>query len=218
MNPSFILGVLISISTQTESNIKSNISCQSPCIMAIQAPMVIEVNDFTEDSSRKFEEQMNAAQQTGQTIIPIMIDSYGGGVYSLLRMVDVIQNSRVPVATIVTGKAMSCGAVLYTMGKEGYRFAGKQATILIHDVSAGAEGKVPEMKVTVQEAERLNNLIFSLMAKNTGHPYDFFMKILKGKSNTDWFIPIDEAKSLNIVNKIGVPELKTRVDVKYILE
>jgi ATP-dependent Clp protease protease subunit len=186
--------------------------------MAIQAPMVIEVNDFTEDSSRKFEAQMNAAQQTGQTIIPIMIDSYGGGVYSLLRMVDVIQNSRVPVATIVTGKAMSCGAVLYTMGKEGYRFAGKQATILIHDVSAGAEGKVPEMKVTVQEAERLNNLIFSLMAKNTGHPYDFFMKILKGKSNTDWFIPIDEAKSLNIVNKIGVPELKTRVDVKYILE
>ena len=31
------------------------------------------------------------AQNTGQSIIPIVIDSYGGEVYSLLKMIDMIK-------------------------------------------------------------------------------------------------------------------------------
>jgi len=220
MNSGFILGILMSLSTPTDSNIKQTISlsCQPPCIMAITAPIIIEVNDFTEESSKKFEEQMNAAQQTGQTIIPIVIDSYGGSVYALLRFISVIQASKIPVATIITGKAMSCGAALFMMGKEGYRFAGKQSTILIHELSGGADGKLNDMKITVEEAERLNNIIFSLMDKNTGHPLGFFIKIIKEKGYADWYISAQDATKFNIVNKIGIPEFKTQVDVKYILE
>ena len=218
MNPITVLSMLLSLSTSVESNPKATLNCQPPCMVALKVPIVIEVNAFNEESAQAFEAQMNAAQQTGQTIIPIVVDSYGGGVYALLRMLSVIQNSKVPVATIVEGKAMSCGAVLFMMGKEGYRFAGPQATILVHSVSGGTEGKVKDMKVSVEEANRLNNTIMALMSVNTGHAPDYFSKLLKDKSDIDWFITVGEAKEMNIVNHIGIPEFKSKVEVTYSLE
>ena len=218
MNPSLLLSLLMSLSTPTDTNVKNPLNCVAPCLMGIKAPIVIEVNEFTEDSAKAFASQMSDAQQTGQTIIPIVIDSYGGSVMALMRMVSIVQSSKIPVATIVEGKAMSCGAVLFMMGKEGYRFAGSQATILIHEVSSADSGKLHDLKVSVAETEALNSMIFSLMNKNTGHPLGFFEKILKDRLDSDWFIPVDQAKKLNIVNHIGLPEFKTKVDVKYILE
>ena len=104
-------------------------------------PIVIRVNKFDEESAAKFSAQMSAAQSTGQTMIPIVIDSYGGQVYSLMSMIANIKSSKIPVATIVEGKAMSCGALLFSYGVSGYRFMDKHATIMIHDVSSGARGK-----------------------------------------------------------------------------
>ena len=75
-------------------------------------PIIVKVNKFTEDSSKKFHQEMAAAHNSGQKVIPIVIDSYGGQVYSLMSMISAIQAAELPVATIVEGKAMSCGAVL----------------------------------------------------------------------------------------------------------
>jgi ATP-dependent Clp protease protease subunit len=218
MNPITVLSLLLSLSTPVEVNQRALITCSAPCMLGLKAPIVIEVNDFTPESARDFEVQMNAAQATGQSIIPVVIDSYGGSVVALLRMVDVIKASKIPVATIVESKAMSCGAVLFMMGKEGYRFAGDHATILIHSVSGGVEGKVKDLHVSVEEATRLNNIVFTLMSTSTGHAPDYFAKLLKDKSDIDWYISVEDAKRMNIVNHIGVPEFKTRVEAHYTLE
>ena len=45
------------------------------------APIIIRVNKFTEDSAKKFHNEMARAHSTGQKIIPVVIDSYGGQVY-----------------------------------------------------------------------------------------------------------------------------------------
>jgi len=45
-----------------------------------------------------------------------VVDSFGGSVYGVLGMVAAIENSHVPVATIVTSKAMSCGFILFALG------------------------------------------------------------------------------------------------------
>lgn len=39
-----------------------------------------------------------------------------------MSMVSDIKHSRIPVATIVQGKAMSCGAILFSCGEEGMRY------------------------------------------------------------------------------------------------
>lgn len=181
-------------------------------------PVVIRVNKFDEESAAKFVQQMSDAHNTGQPIIPIIIDSYGGQVYSLMSMIAAIKAAELPIATIVEGKAMSCGAVLTTFGEEGKRFADPNATIMIHDVSSAGWGKVEELKADAREAERLNEKIYTMMAQNCGKPDDYFLKIVDKKKHADWFIDAQEAKKHNLVNHIRVPKLRLSVDVNYEFE
>ena len=104
-------------------------------------PVMIRVNKFTEDSAAEFATKMAMAHNTGQSVIPVVIDSYGGQVYSLMSMISSINASEIPVATIVEGKAMSCGVILFSCGQEGLRFITPEATLMIHDVSSGTFGK-----------------------------------------------------------------------------
>ena len=101
---------------------------------------------FDEKSAQEFSEKMSDAHNTGQPVIPIVIDSYGGQVYALMTMISAIKHSEVPIATIVEGKAMSCGAVLFTFGETGMRYMDPDATLMIHDVSSMDWGKVEELK------------------------------------------------------------------------
>ena len=126
-------------------------------------PIVIRVNKFDEASAKSFSAQMSRAQNSGQTIVPVIIDSYGGQVYSLMSMISDIKHSRLPVATIVQGKAMSCGAILFSFGAPGKRFMDPDATVMIHDVSSMEYGKVEEIKASAEETERLNQKIYHMM-------------------------------------------------------
>lgn len=175
---------------------------------------MIRVNKFDEDSARKFATEIAAAHNTGQDIIPIVIDSYGGQVYSLMSMISSIKDSQLPIATIVQGKAMSCGAVLFTFGEEGKRYADPNATIMIHDVSSMDWGKVEELKAGAKEADRLNSKIYEMMAENCGHHKDYFMEIVDEKKHADWFMDAKEAKKHNLANHLRIPTMHIDVAVK----
>jgi len=188
----------------------------SPLIKELELrkqPVIIRVNKFDEDSANKFQLEIAQAHNTGQKVIPVIIDSYGGQVYSLMTMISAIKNSEIPVATIVEGKAMSCGAVLLTFGEDGMRFADPDATVMIHDVSSGGYGKVEELKASAEEASRLDDKIFTMMARNCGKKDDFFKKKVFSKKHADWFLDAQEAKKYGIVNHLRVPKINITVDV-----
>ena len=193
----------------------------SPLIKDIElkhSPVMIRVNDFTEEAAADFAAKMGIAQNTGQPVIPVIIDSYGGQVYSLMAMISAIKNAELPVATIVEGKAMSCGAILTTFGEEGLRFADPEATIMIHDVSSMDWGKVEELKAGAKEADRLNEKIYTMMARNCGKPDDYFLKIADKKKHADWFLDAKEAKKHNLVNHLRVPKMTIEVGVNMEFE
>jgi ATP-dependent Clp protease protease subunit len=176
-------------------------------------PVIIRVNKFDEDSAKKFAQEMAQAHNTGQKVIPIVIDSYGGQVYSLMSMISAIKHSEIPVATIVEGKAMSCGAVLFSFGEEGMRFMDPNATVMIHDVSSMDFGKVEELKAGATEADRLNTTIYTMMARNCGKKDDYFMKIVDKKKHADWFLDAEEAKKHGMANQLRVPKIHIKVSV-----
>ena len=193
----------------------------SPLVKEIElrkSPVIIRVNKFDEDAAKKFAQQMAQAHCTGQDVIPVVIDSYGGQVYSLMSMIAAIKDADLPVATIVEGKAMSCGAVLLTFGEEGMRFADPNATIMIHDVSSGMYGKIEELKADVKEAERLDEKIYTMMARNCGKKDDYFKKKVFNKKHADWFMDAEEAKKHGIVNQLRLPTLKINVGVEISME
>ena len=193
----------------------------SPLIKEVElrkSPVVIRVNKFDEESAEKFIKLMSQAHNTGQPVIPIIIDSYGGQVYSLMAMIAAIRSAELPIATIVQGKAMSCGAVLTTFGEEGRRFADPNSTIMIHDVSSMEWGKVEELKASAKEADRLNEKIYTMMAQNCGKADNYFLKIADKKKHADWFLDAKEAKKHNLVNHLRVPKMEISVDVNMKFE
>lgn len=181
-------------------------------------PIIIRVNKFDEESAKEFTSQMSMAQNTGQSVVPIVIDSYGGQVYSLMAMISAIKASRIPVATIVEGKAMSCGAILFSFGSEGKRYMDPDATLMIHDVSSGAWGKVEEIKADAKEVERLNKKVYEMMARNCGKPLDYFLKMVHEKGHADWYLDAQDAKGHNLANELRIPTLTCKIELNYTLD
>jgi ATP-dependent Clp protease, protease subunit len=181
-------------------------------------PVIARVNKFDEEAAKKFDQDIARAHNTGQKVIPVVIDSYGGQVYSLMAMVSAIKHSDLPVATIVEGKAMSCGAILFSCGEEGLRFMDPNATVMIHDVSSMDFGKVEELKAGAKEADRLNTIIYTMMARNCGKKDDYFMKLVDKKKHADWFLDADEAKKYGLANQLRVPSLRVNLKIDIDLD
>lgn len=179
----------------------------------LDLPQTVLVNKFDEDSAKAFRDAFNKAVNTGQKVIPIVIDSYGGQVYSLMSMIETLRAAPegVKVATIGTGKQMSCGSLLLTCGDDGLRFMGQHSTCMIHEVASGSHGKVEEIKADAKETERLNQLLTKMLATNIGKPEDYFIKLIHERSHADWFLTSEECKSHGIVNHIRLPSFQVKV-------
>lgn len=176
-------------------------------------PEVIRVTKFDEENLAKFQHDLNSALDTGQPVVPIVVDSFGGAVYSLMGMIAAIEQCPVPVATVLTTKAMSCGAALFSFGTEGYRFMHPDATMMIHDASWGTDGKVEDVKNDAQHLEDLNKRLFRKMAKQLGHPPDYILNLIKEHSHVDWFLTAKDAKRHNIANHLKIPSFHVEVSM-----
>lgn len=182
----------------------------------IDQPIIIRVTKFNEDSAKDFADDMGKAHQTHQPVIPVVIDSYGGQVYSLLDMISQIKAAHLPVITIVTGKAMSCGAMLFMFGKK--RYISEDATLMIHPVSSNNGGKVEEVKASTNETDRLNQRIFRMAAQELNLKPNFFLQEIQKRQQAEWYLTSKEAKRLNIASHIGTPELRVKISLEYEFE
>jgi len=196
--------------------VDKNIACKE--VELLKKPVIIRVNKFDDESAKEFSKDISKAHNTGQHFIPVVIDSYGGSVYSVLSMISEIQHSHVPIATVIEGKAMSAGAILFMMGHPEHRYISEHATLMIHEVSSWTGGKVEEIKCSANEVDRLNKLIFTITARHLGKKDDYFLKIIHEKKHAEWFIPAKEAKKLGLANHIGVPTFTTNVSVEHSFE
>jgi ATP-dependent Clp protease protease subunit len=131
--------------------------------------------------------------------ILIHIDSYGGLVHSLLSIYDIINYiSRCDIATLCTGKAMSCGQILLASGKKGKRFATPNARILVHQLSAGTRGKLSDMETDINETKELNKILEDIILKHTKINKTELKKLFE----KDSYISAKEALKYGIIDHI----------------
>lgn len=130
--------------------------------------------------------------------IKIYIDSYGGAVYQCFGLLSVMERSKTPIHTIVTGCAMSCGFMILISGHK--RFAHKLSTPLYHQVSSGFIGKVQDMNEKLEESNRLQKQLEDITLEKTKISEKKLAKILKRKQ--DWYMTAQEAKELGVVDEI----------------
>jgi len=183
-------------------------------------PVVVKViGDFTEASATRLYDDCDKAMGTGQKILPIFIDSYGGYVDSLVGMLDYFQSFRdngVEIVTIACGKSMSCGALLFGMGDK--RYVGKRSRIMFHRVSAGSFGNPDNMKTDAKESERLEKFIFEEVSKNIGKPKGWLFDQLKKNNFSDWYLTADECIENKIATKVGIPQFTFGIETQFSYE
>lgn len=166
------------------------------------------VTEFTDNAVSKFyTEFIKLESNIDVKIIPIVISSYGGQVYSLLAMLDILSSSSKIICTIGIGKAMSCGSVLLAAGTKGYRYAGRNTDVMIHEVSSVSWGKTTDVKEDAKNTSRLNDILLHKLANFCKKDKKYFHKLIKSRSNADLFLSADKCKEINLVDHVGVPAL-----------
>jgi ATP-dependent Clp protease, protease subunit len=167
----------------------------------------IWVTAFTEESAQKFREMMIMhAKHGGSHPIVVYIDSYGGQVDSLAKMIETMDEVSNPIVTVCMGKAMSCGAILLSHGD--VRFCGRHSRVMIHEVSSGTIGDVHDMHADVEEVKRLNQYFLGLLAKNCGYnSYSELRKLIKEQDGRDRYLDAKSAVDFGIVDIVGLPRV-----------
>lgn len=183
--------------------------------MEVKKQVEITVNRFDELTASAFRTQMfEAASTDPYRPIIVHIDSYGGAVDSLAKMIETIDAIPNHIITSCVGKAMSCGAVLLSHGDT--RFLGRHSRVMIHEVSSITAGDVHNMKNDVKEIERLNKYFTGLLAKNCGLAgYNALRAILKQRDGSDLHLKGAAAVKFGVVDYIGQPSIVT--ETKHII-
>jgi ATP-dependent Clp endopeptidase proteolytic subunit ClpP len=168
----------------------------------------IWVNKFNEEAASHFREQILAyALKDPNLPIIIYIDSYGGYVDALAKMIDTLEQIDNPTITVCMGKAVSCGAILLSHGH--LRYCAPNSRVMVHEVSSGTFGDVHDMYNDAVEVKRLNKHFLGLLARNCGFKGGFeeLRKFIKQKDGRDLWMNPQEALKFGIIDDIGTPTI-----------
>lgn len=165
----------------------------------------IWVLDFTPRSAAVFrEEVLRKSRLNPESPIVVNIDSYGGNVDALAKMVETIENVPNPIITCCMGKAMSAGAILLSCGD--MRYIGKHSRVMIHQVSGGTMGNPDDMLNDAEEIYRMGKHFIGLLAQNSIFgTYTKLAKFLKDLDGSDLYLDAEAAVEYGIVDEIGIP-------------
>jgi ATP-dependent Clp protease protease subunit len=184
--------------------------------MADDKKSSIIINSFNEQAVKEFRADFDDLNHSNIPIIPIFIDSYGGEVYSLFAVLDIISTATKPVSTIALGKAMSCGGVLLACGSPGFRFVGPYSTVMIHDAASMSFGKIEELKADVFEADRVNNKMYSILNQSCNKKKDYFQKLMGERKHANIYLEPESAILHGLADHIGIPVIDVSFNVNVI--
>ncbi len=137
-------------------------------------------------------------------IITMHVDSPGGSVKSGLSMVDVMNYITSKVSTINTGMAASMGSILLGAGTKGMRYSLPNSKVMLHQVSSGASGHVEDLKISLAEAVKYNDKLFSMLGEYCGKTKE---QVLEDCNRDNW-LTSDEALEYGIID--GIVENKPK--------
>lgn len=132
--------------------------------------------------------------------IEIIFNSPGGSVTAGMHLFDFIQALKQKghkVTTVALGMAASMAGILLQAGTT--RVMGKEAYLLIHEVSAGAIGKIGEIKDEVELLDMMTERVARIFAERSTLTAQQVKNRMKRK---DWWLTSDSAKKLGLVDEV----------------
>ena len=130
--------------------------------------------------------------------IVMHIDSPGGSVKSGLSIIDVMEYITCDVATINTGMAASMGALLLGAGTKGKRASLRFSKTMLHQSSGEATGNIQDARISMDEWEKTNKVLFDLLGNYCGKTTK---KVMKDAQRDKW-LSAEEALQYGIIDEI----------------
>lgn len=130
--------------------------------------------------------------------IHLYVNSPGGSVVDGLAIVDSMELSSCAVNTYAVGQCASMGCVVLAAGSAGKRHALPSSRMMLHQVAARTQGPVEDMRRSVKEAERLNDLLAEKLAASTGRS----LKKIKADMDRDFFLSAPEAVRYGLIDQV----------------
>jgi ATP-dependent Clp protease protease subunit len=101
------------------------------------------------------------------------------------------------IQTVGIGLQASAAAFLLSSGAKGKRFILPNATVMIHQPSAGTRGKVTDMEIDLKEGIRLKKILNEIISQNTGQT----VKKIESDMERDYWMSSTEALKYGLVDK-----------------
>ena len=133
-----------------------------------------------------------------QNDITMYVDSPGGSVKSGLSMIDVMNYVPSEIITVNTGMAASMGSVLLGSGTKGKRMSLKHSKVMLHQVSSGAQGNIQDLRITLAESEKYNDVLFGLLGAYCGKTAEQ----VKKDATRDLWLTSTEALEYGIIDEV----------------
>lgn len=130
----------------------------------------------------------------------IIFNSPGGSVTDGMHLYDYIQALKIAghsITTTALGMAASMAGILLQAGTT--RVMGKEAYLLIHEVAAGAIGKIGEIKDEVELLDLMTERVARIFAKRSTLSARQVKNRMRRK---DWWLDSDEALKLGLIDEI----------------
>ena len=155
-----------------------------------------QVNDAT--ASLVVAQLLYLEGQDNEKDISLYINSPGGSITAGMAIYDTMQYIKCDVSTICVGMAASMGAFLLSSGAKGKRIALPNAEVMIHQPSAGTQGKVTDMEIDVEHFLKIKQRINKILAENAGKTPEQ----IKADSERDNWMTAEEAREYGLIDKV----------------
>lgn len=130
--------------------------------------------------------------------ILMVVESNGGYVDSMWAIVNTMNMLRCKVYTLVLGKAMSAGSLIFIHGEKGHRFLAPDCRLMFHQIRSCFFGKSEDINSSAKEIERMQDFIYKKISERT----NMSLKDVREEMKTDRFIMPKECLQLGIGDMI----------------
>lgn len=136
--------------------------------------------------------------------IHLYLNSPGGYLTAGLAIYDTMQYLGCVMNTYCIGQAASMGAVLFSAGTKGHRYALPNSRVMLHQPSGGMGGTAADIALQAKEIIYMKNRLAMILSKNCNQP----IEKIKEDSERDFFLSAEEAVSYGIADEVLVPRKK----------
>ena len=136
--------------------------------------------------------------------ICLYINSPGGSVHDGLAIADTMNFISCDVSTMCMGMAASMGAFLLSQGAPGKRFMLPTATVMVHEVSAGTQGKAHDMEASFEHTKYLNKLLMERMYGRLSPSYQEKVTVedFRQMAKVDTWLNAEETLEMGLIDRI----------------